>query len=85
MKTFGAKVIVKLKPTIKDIKGQTLKRAIESFIDIKNFSCTVGSSYYFTFDANNQVEALNLVEKISRELLTNEVSEIYEVKSLEEL
>lgn len=85
MKTFIAKISVRLKPTVKDIKGQTLKRAIESFVDIKNLSCHIASLYYLQFDANNQVEALHLVEKIASELLTNESIEEYKIKSLEEL
>lgn len=83
MQSFKAKVIVKLKPTITDVKGQTLKRAIESIIDVKNLTCIVGNSYLLKFDANNQIEALKLVEKISEELLANEVTESYEIKSLE--
>ena len=84
MKKFIAKVIVKLKPTITDIKGKTLKRAIESCIDIKNLECHVGTSYLLKFDAEDQVIALNLVEKIAKELLSNDYSEIYEIKSFEE-
>ena len=85
MKKFIAKVVVKLKPTITDIRGQTLKRAIESIIDIKNLKCRVGTSYSFEFDAENQVEALNLVYKIAEDLLFNEITEFYEVRSLEEI
>lgn len=84
MNNFTAKISVKLKSNVKDIKGQTLKRAIESFIDIKNLSCNVGTLYYLHFDANNQVEALHLVEKIASELLTNDAIEEYKIKSLEE-
>ena len=85
MKTYCAKVVVKLKPTIKDIRGQNLKRAIESVFDIENLVCKVGTSYSLQFDAQNQVEALNQVEKISAELLVNEITEFYEIRSLEEV
>lgn len=84
MKTFTAKVIVKLKSNVTDIRGETLKRAIESFMEINNLSCRIGTSYLLTFDAESQVVALNLIEKIASELLTNDVIEIYEIKSLEE-
>lgn len=84
MKTYIAKVVVKLKPSLLDMRGQTLKRAIESFIDVTNLECRIGTSYSLQFDAKNQVEALNLVEKISQELLVNETTEIYEIRSLEE-
>lgn len=85
MKRFVAKIVVKLKPTIPDIKGQTLKRAIESLFDIKNLTCRAGSSYSLEFDAETQVEAFNLAEKISQELLVNEMTEFYEIRSLEEV
>ena len=85
MKTFLAKISVRLKLNVKDISGQNLKRAIESFVEIKNLSCNVGTLYYLKFDAQNQVEALHLVEKIAEGLLTNETIEEYKIKSLEEL
>ena len=85
MKTFVAKVVVKLKPSIVDIRGQTLKRAIESLFDVENLICRVGTSYSFEFDAENQVEALNLVDKITSDLLCNDVAEHYEIRSLEEV
>lgn len=85
MKRFVAKVVVKPKTTIPDVKGQTLKRAIESLFDVKNLNCRIGTSYSLEFDAENQVEALNLVEKISQELLVNEMTEFYEIRSLEEV
>lgn len=85
MKKFSAKILVKMKPTVKDIKGQTLKRAIESFVDIENLSCSVGSYYLLSFDAKNEGEALHMVENIAQEILSNEVIETYEIKYLEEV
>ena len=85
MKRFVAKVVVKLKPDIVDAKGQMLKRAIESYVDIKNLVCHIGTSYSLQFDAENQIEALNLVEKIAKELLTNEITEFFEVRSFNEI
>lgn len=85
MKTFMAKVVVKLKPEISDVRGQMLKRAIDSCIDIKNLVCRVGTSYSLQFDAENQHEAFNLADKIAKELLVNEYNEFYEIRSLVEL
>ncbi|MFA7658086.1 MAG: phosphoribosylformylglycinamidine synthase subunit PurS [Candidatus Gastranaerophilaceae bacterium] len=85
MKKFSAKVVVKMKPNIKDVKGLTLKRAVESFIPIENLSCNVGGYYFFKFSANNEIEALKTVEKIAREILSNEVIETYEIRTLEEI
>jgi phosphoribosylformylglycinamidine (FGAM) synthase PurS component len=85
MKKFCAKLIVKMKPTVKDIKGLTIKRAIESFIQIDNLSCNAGNYYVLKFDAKNEIEALHIVEKIADEILSNEVIETYDIKSLEEI
>lgn len=85
MKTFRAKVVVKLKPTIVDARGQVLKKAIESLFTAPNLICRVGTSYSLEFDAEDQIEAYNLVEKIAQDLLYNEVTEFYEVRSLDEV
>lgn len=85
MKTYCAKIVVKLKPTISDVRGQTLKRAIESLFEVKNLNCRVGTSYSLEFEAENQVEAFNLAQKIAQELLVNETTEFYEIRSLEEI
>lgn len=85
MKKFCAKVIVRMKPTVKDVKGLTLKNAIESYTPIENLSCNVGSVYFLTFDAANQAEALHKVEKIAQDILSNEVIETYEIKAPEEV
>jgi len=85
MKKFYAKIIVRMKPTVKDIKGLTVKNAVESFMPIENLSCNVGSVYFLEFDANNEGEALHMVEKIAQEILSNEVIETYEIKALEEV
>jgi len=85
MKKFKAKVIVKMKPTIKDIKGLTLEHAIKSFMPVENLSCKVGNVYYFEFSANNEVEALHTMEVIAQDILSNDVIETYEIRCLEEI
>lgn len=85
MKKFLAKVVVKVKPTIDDTRCQTLKTAIESLIPIVNLSCETGVYYLLNFSAKDQCEALHTTEKISRELLSNDSIEDYEIKSLEEV
>jgi len=85
MKKFSAKVIVRMKPTVKDVKGLTLKHAVESFMPIENLSCHVGSVYWLDFEANNETEALHKVEKIAGELLSNDVIEAYEIRALDEV
>ena len=85
MKNYCAKVIVNIKPTVKDVKALTLKRAIEDLMPIENLSCNMGTYYCICFSALNQGEALHKVEKIAQDLLSNEVIETYEIKSLEEI
>jgi len=85
MKKFSARIVIRMKPTVKDVKGLTLKRAIESYMPIENLSCHVGSVYFVEFDAENQTEALHEVEKIAQDILSNEVIETYEIKALEEV
>lgn len=85
MTTYNAKVIVKMKPSVKDVKGLTLKRAVESLFYIENLSCSVGNVYFLEFDANSRNDALRYVEQIAKDILSNEVIETYEIKSLEEI
>lgn len=85
MKKYLAKVIVNIKPTIDDSRCQTLKKAIESILPIINLSCESGVFYLLNFNAKDQCEALHMVEKISKELLSNESIENYEIKSIEEV
>lgn len=85
MKKFNAKVIVKLKPSIKDVKGQTIKTTIECIEPVNELTCHAGSVYWFTFEAENQAEALNFIEKIAKDILSNEVIEMYEIRYINEV
>lgn len=79
MKNFYTKIIVNIKPTIKDIKGLTLKQAISNLVTVKDLKCSVGSFYALNFTAEDETEARNIVEKIAQEILSNEVIETYEI------
>lgn len=85
MTTFSAKVLVTMKPSVKDIKGETLKKAVESLFYIENLSCRVGNAYFLKFDADTMADALKYVNQVAKDILTNEVIETYEIKSLEEV
>lgn len=84
MKNFCAKIVVNIKPTIKDIKGLTLKQAVENLITVENLSCSVGSIYTLNFSANDKTQAQEITEKIAQEILSNEVIETYQI-TLEEV
>lgn len=85
MKKYLAKVIVRVKPTIDDSRCQTLKTAIETILPILNLSCESGVFYLLNFSAKDQCEALHMVEKIAKELLSNDTIENYEIKTIEEV
>lgn len=86
MKNFCAKVVVYMKPSVKDINSINLKQAIETIMpEIKNLSCKSGRAHILNFSAQSQREALCAVDKIAQELLSNEIVETYEIRSLEEV
>lgn len=85
MKNYCAKIVVKLKPTIKDIKGFTLKEAVENLMNVRDLECKVGSYYNLCFYAEDNDNAKEIIDKIAQEILSNDVIEMYEILSLEEI
>lgn len=85
MKKFLAKILIKSKPTVQNIKCLNLKLAIEKLVPIKDLTCQTGMFYMLNFSAQNQCEALHMVEKVAGSLLSNDEIEEYEVKTLEEV
>lgn len=84
MKKYCAKVIVKIKPSVKDVKGLTLKQAVESIMPVEDLICRVGNFYELNFLACSLNAARETVEKIAQEILFNEVIEVYEIIDLKE-
>lgn len=74
METFKAKVTVKLKPEIKDVKGETLAS------QFKGLKCRTGNVYWFEFEAKSKTDAEKFIKKLSDEILSNNVIEEYEIK-----
>lgn len=85
MKKFFAKILVKAKPTAQNVKCLNLKLAIEKIVPIKDLTCQTGMFYMLNFSAQDQREALHMVEKVSADLLSNETIEDFEIKTLEEV
>lgn len=85
MKKFLAKILVKSKPTAQNIRCLNLKLAIEKLVPVQNLTCHTGMFYMLNFDAQDQREALHMVEKVAGGLLSNEYVEEYEIKALEEV
>lgn len=85
MKNYCAKIVVRLKPAIKDIKGLTLKDAVDNILNVQDLQCKVGNYYNLCFYAENHSNAKDIVDKIAQEILSNDVIEMYEILSLEEI
>lgn len=85
MKKFLAKILVKSKPTVHNVKCMNLQLAIEKLVPIKDLTCQTGMFYMLNFSAQDQREAFNLAEIIAKDLLSNEEIEEYEIKALEEV
>lgn len=85
MRKYCTKVLVRTKHGVSDEKSAKIKAAIENYIPLEDLSCIVGTFYLLDFKANNQAEALHTVEKLAREILTNDMIENYEIRSLEEI
>lgn len=84
MKNFRAQVIVKIKPEIKDIKGLSLKQAIDGFLPLENLRCRAGSFYELEFSAHSIEDAEISLKRIAQEILSNDIIETYEITKPEE-
>ncbi len=80
MNKYKAEVVVRLKSTIKDIKAETLKQAVNNIMTVKNLQCSVGNIYKLEFEADSKASAENIIHTISEEILSNSVIEEYEIK-----
>lgn len=85
MKKFFTKILVKQKPTVQNVKCLNLKLAIEKLVPIRDLTCQTGMFYMLNFSAQDQREALHMVEKVAEDLLSNETIEDFEIKTLEEV
>ncbi len=82
---YSAKVLVRLKPDVKDSKA----RVLESVIERKDYAqapvCHCGKFYQIEIESQNLISAEHAIEQIAREILANSVIECYEILSLEEV
>lgn len=85
MKKFFTKILVKSKPTAQNVKCLNLKLAIEKLVPIRDLTCQTGMFYMLNFSAQDQREALHMIEKVAADLLSNETIEDFEIKTLEEV
>lgn len=76
---FRAQIIVRTKPSIKDIKALTLKQAVGNLFEVEDFNCHAGNVYWLDFCADSKAEAQKIAETIAQEILANQVIEDYEI------
>ncbi len=75
---FKGQIIVKLKDSIKDVRGLTLEEAVKSSFN-ESFKFRTGTVYDFSLLAETKEEAQKKVNKIIEELLCNPITEVSEV------
>ena len=75
---FRGKITVKLKNSIKDVRGITIEDAVKSNFG-SNFKVRTGTYYEFSFEAENKLQAEEKVQRITEELLCNPITEISEI------
>lgn len=80
---FNTKILVTLKPEVKDSKAQVLEQIIKRKDYAKSSKCHVGQYFQLTIEAKNETEAKEKIEKIAHEILSNPVIEQYEILSIE--
>ena len=81
---FRAKVIVKLKNTVKDAKGEAVNVVLKRIGLEEEANVRIGKFFGFEISAQNKIEADKKLENICTEVLVNPVVETYEVLSFEE-
>lgn len=82
---YNAKILVTLKPEVKDAKAQVLEQVIKRKEFASETVCNVGKYYRIKIEAKNAIEAKYTFDKIANEILANLVIEQYEILSLEEV
>ena len=75
---YKGQIIVKLKDSIKDVRGLTLEEAVKSSFN-ENFKFRTGEFYEFSLSAETKEDAEKKVNKIIEELLCNPITEVSEV------
>ncbi len=81
---YSARILVTLKPEVKDSKARVLESVIERKDFAQNPVCHTGKFYQIDIESQNSVSARHCVEQIAKEVLANTVIEQYEILSVEE-
>lgn len=70
------------KSHIRDPRGETIRRVLSEKEGLPVKSLRVGKSIHIEVEANNEEEAIKIVEEACKRLLVNPVVERYEVRKL---
>lgn len=82
---FKTRLIVNLKPTVKDCKVGTLCKILQRNDFERNPKISVGSYYELEVTAEEEFEALDKIKAICENVLTNPVIEEYTIISIEKV
>ncbi|KUK22144.1 MAG: phosphoribosylformylglycinamidine synthase subunit PurS [Synergistetes bacterium] len=73
---------IQYKSHIRDPRGETIRRVLSEKEGLPVKSLRVGKSIHIEVEANNEEEAIKIVEEACKRLLVNPVVERYEVRKL---
>ena len=80
MKTFNAKVHVRLKKSVLDPQGQTILEALHSLGFKEAENLRVGKYFEVSLQAKDEADAKHRLEAMSQKLFANPVVEEFEVQ-----
>jgi len=67
---------------VRDPRGEMIKRVLNDEYDIPVTSLRLGKSIHLEIEAENEEDAMKLVNKACEKLLVNTVTETYEVRRI---
>lgn len=84
MKTYSVKVNVTLKKSVLDPQGKTVLQAAKSLGFNQTEDLRVGKYFEASVKANNEQEAIKVVQELSGKLLVNPVIEEFNIQEVKE-
>ncbi|MGC8902608.1 MAG: phosphoribosylformylglycinamidine synthase subunit PurS [Fervidobacterium sp.] len=73
---------IQYKSSVRDPRGETIKRVLNEEYSIPVKDIRLGKSIHVDVEAESKQEALQMVNRTCEKLLVNTVTETYEVKEL---
>ena len=82
MQKYRFVVDVQYKSNVRDPRGEMIKRILNDEYDIPVTSLRLGKSIHLEKEAENEEDAMKLINKACEKLLVNTVTETYEVRRI---